>query len=163
MRYVASTMIGLLAGVFSGVGQAETTATTSFQVGAHVQSSCRIQSEDLRFQALSSPESQALNASATLSVHCTRGTYGDIRLGRGMQPAPESEHRRMTGEGDRYLGYKLQLLRSDATPDEDAWDTIPAPLVGNGKVRNLTLHGRLEAIPDTPGLLTDTVTLTLVY
>ncbi|GGX39621.1 spore coat protein U domain-containing protein [Saccharospirillum salsuginis] len=163
MRYVASTVIGLLAGFSSIVGQAETTATTSFQVGAHIQSSCRVQSEDLRFLSLSSAESQALNASATLSVHCTRGTYGDIRLGPGMQPAAESEHRRLSGEGGRSLGYRLQLVRGEASPGEEAWDTVPAPLVSDDTARRLTLHGRLDQAPDSPGLLTDTVTVTLVY
>jgi len=163
MRYLASTVIGLLTGFSPLVGQAETTATTSFQVGAQVQSSCRVQSGNLSFKALSSSERSALDASAALSVQCTRGTGGNIRLGPGMQPTPDSERRRMMGEGERSLSYQLQLVHGDAPPAEDAWDSVPAPWVGNGQVRRLTVHGRLDRAPEAPGLLTDTVTITLVY
>lgn len=163
MRYFASTGICLMAGVFTPAGQAETTATTTFQVGAQVQSSCRIQADDLRFKALASAESRSLNASATLNVHCTRGAYSEVRLDTGQQPDPASERRRLVGEGERHLGYRLQVRPADESPDEEGWDTLPAPLAGDGKARSLTLHGRLDEAPAAPGLLTDTLTITLVY
>lgn len=142
---------------------AETTATTTFQVGAQVQSSCRVQADDLRFAALEKPNIQRLDAGGSLIVHCTRGTFVGLSLDYGQNPHPETGERRLSGEGEFALGYRLQSQKAETAATKTGWEEPLPTLVSDGSRQVLTLYGELTEAPEEPRFLSDTLTITLVY
>ncbi|MEP4547014.1 MAG: spore coat protein U domain-containing protein [Saccharospirillum sp.] len=144
--------------------QAETTSTTTFQVGAQVQSGCRVQANDLRFAALDEAGVERLNTSALLSVHCTRGTYVGMMLDQGQNAHPETGVRQLAGEeAQAVLGYRLQHQKAESAPAETDWENGLPMLVSDGKRQALTLYGELAEAPNGSRFLSDTLTITLVY
>lgn len=142
---------------------AETTASTTFQVGAQVQSGCRVQADDLRFAALEKPNIQRLDAAGSLIVHCTRGTFVGLSLDYGRNPHAETGERRLMGEDGAMLGYQLQYQKAETAANETGWGRPLPTLVSDGSRQVLTLYGELTEAPEAPRFLSDTLTITLVY
>ncbi|MEX2367269.1 MAG: spore coat protein U domain-containing protein [Pseudohongiellaceae bacterium] len=145
-------------------GHAETTSTTTFQVGAQVQSGCRVQADDLRFPALDEANVERLNTSGSLNIHCTRGTHVGLMLDQGQNAHPETGMRQLAGEEPQaILGYRLQHQKSETAPTETGWDSGLPTLVSDGNRQVLTLYGELTGVPEASRFLSDTLTITLVY
>ena len=143
---------------------AETTSTTTFQVGAQVQSSCRVEVDDLRFSALDETDVERLNSSASFDVHCTRGTYVGLMLDSGQNAHPETGVRQLAGEESQaFLEYRLQHQKAETAATQTAWGNGPAVLVSDGTRQALTLYGELTEAPKGSRFLSDTLTITLVY
>lgn len=144
--------------------QAETTSTSTFQVGAQVQSGCRVQADDLRFPALDEADVERLNTSGSLNVHCTRGTYVGLMLDQGQNAHPETGVRQLAGEEPQaVLGYRLQHQKAETAPRETDWDNDLPMLISDGNQQVLTLYGELTEAPQASRFLSDTLTITLVY
>lgn len=144
--------------------RAETTSTTTFQVGAQVQSGCRVAVGDLRFPALDEANVERLTASASFTVHCTRGTFVGLMLDSGQHAHPETGVRQLAGEESQaFLGYRLQHQKAETVAAEADWGNGPAVLISDGTQQALTLYGELTEAPKGSRFLSDTLTITLVY
>lgn len=144
--------------------QAEKTSTTTFQVGARVQSGCRVEVDNLRFPALDDTHVERLNTSASFTVHCTRGTYVGLMFDQGQHAHPETGVRQLAGEASQvFLGYRLQHQKAQTEPMDTDWGNRPATLISDGTRQALTLYGELTEAPAISRFLSDTLTITLVY
>lgn len=144
------------------------TAGNSFQVTATVTSACTVSGTTLNFGASIDPLATAtpLDATSTLSVHCTNTTPYTVALNAGSNAGGASNFgARTMKSGNNTLGYQLYLDagRSSVWGDGTASSGTSAG-TGTGSAQTLTIYGRLPSLANVvPGSYTDTVTVTVSY
>ncbi|HLI12670.1 MAG TPA: spore coat U domain-containing protein [Alphaproteobacteria bacterium] len=152
---------GLLAAAAGAIPAEATTATTSFQVTANVQSSCTVSATAMAFGTYSLTSGNT--ATSTITVTCTNGTKATIALDNGQNGGRGGSFgtRAMSAGGSNYLGYDIYTSTAYTT----VWNTTNTQTVtSTGSPVNLTAYGRLPSgqAPAT-GSYTDTVTVTATF
>lgn len=152
----------------ASVGPVEAgSASGSLQVTATVLSACAVTGATLPFGNLDPvTTSGAVNASATLSVHCTNTTAYAVALDAGLNAggAANFSARRLSN-GSSTLDYQLyrDAARSIVWGDGSA-ATSTVQGTGNGSAQTLTVYGRIPALGSAaPGAYTDTVTIVVTF
>jgi spore coat protein U-like protein len=145
LKALAAMSFGLLA---VGAVQAQTTATTTFQVTATVDAACSVTAQDLVFGSYLATANK--DSTSTISVTCTSGTGYAVDV--GATPTV----RIMTGPG----GDLTYGMFSDST-HTSAFSITGAS--GNGLAQSHTVYGRIPsgqylAAGDYAGTVNVTVT-----
>jgi spore coat protein U-like protein len=156
--FKASAAAAILALVFASSASAST-ANTTFQVTASVQSACVISAAALPFGNYSGTQ---VDATTTISVTCTNTTPYNVGLDAGTSTGATVTARKMTN-GAQTLNYALY---SDSGRTVN-WGNSTGSWVGgtgNGSAQTLTVYGRLAGSQyPTPGSYADTITATVNY
>jgi len=139
------------------------TDTTSFQVTATVNDSCRVTAEDLAFGTYD-PNGEDLDATSTITATCTDGTNYEIGLDAGENAANATTTTRamVGGTGVAYLEYELY---SNASRDTiwDETDTVSNPSATGGD-NTETVYGQIPGGQFVPAEnYSDTINVTITY
>jgi spore coat protein U-like protein len=156
-----------LASLASAGSASAAIAAASFQVSAGVSPVCTIVASDLAFGAydpLVANAQVALDATATLTVTCTRGLTGAIAVDGGLYGSPAGGGRQMAS-GTWRLPYQIFKDASHTT----VWNAGPGgdvAVVGGGATRpeRIVLFGRVppgQVVLSGP--YTDAVTATVQF
>lgn len=136
------------------------TATTDFNVTAHVPTSCSI-STGPGTLAFGDYADAQIDAQTTFGVTCTSGGAYTVGLSNGDNYS--DPNRRMTDGSGHYLNYELYK----ETGRTNRWGNAGGELVsdsGTGSEQTLTVFGRL---PGSQGLIagdyTDNIDVTVTY
>lgn len=139
--------------------------STSFDVRIQIDDECVITSaSDLDF-GTGTLLTSAIDQVSTISVHCTNGTGYTVALDAGTGTGATVAKRYMTHESTtETIAYTL--YRDSARTQ--VWGTTSGELVsgtGTGQSVAHTVYGRVFAASTapSPGLYTDTITVTVTY
>jgi spore coat protein U-like protein len=133
----------------AGAAQAQSPATTTFQVSANVQAACAVSATDLAFGDYSPLAASPLDTTSTITVTCTNGTTYGVDLG------PTPDVRTIAGPQGSLLNFGM-FMSDHTTPFA----------VPTGTVAGLphTVYGRIPAAQFArPGGYSGTVTVTVSY
>lgn len=138
-----------------------TTATTTYNVTANVQSTCLISGNTLGFGTYTG---SVLSISTTLSVTCTNGTTYNVGLNPGTASGATVSTRAMTGPGGATLNYALYQDSGHSTNWGQTVGTDTEAGTANGSAQSITVYGQLAGNQFvTPGSYSDTITATVTY
>ena len=158
---LAAVIAVLTVGLASTPASATTTATTTFGIGATVQSTCLVSATAMSFGTYSG---SVANASSTVSVTCSNTTTYNVGLNPGTASGATVTTRQMTGPSSALLNYSLF---SDSSRSVNWGSTIGTDTVsgtGNGSSQSITVYGQVPAAQYvTPGAYSDTITATVTY
>lgn len=136
-------------------------------VSVTVQPSCAVQADAMAFGVYDPVAGGTLEAAASLTVACTKGTTATITLDQGGNAAPGSSddrpHRRMA-DGAQYLSYDLYADAARTT----AWGNTAASgrayVATTGSAQALAVYGRIAGQQDVAaGVFTDQVVATITF
>lgn len=145
----------------SNIPATASTATTTFNVTATVQSTCLISGSTLAFGTYTG---SALSVSTTLSVTCTNSTTYNVGLNPGTASGATVTTRAMTGPGGATLSYALYQDSGHSTNWGQTVGTDTKSGTGNGSAQTLTVYGLLAGNQyPSPGSYSDTITATITY
>lgn len=140
------------------------TATGSFQVQITIQATCiLVSASNLNFGTngvLSAP----VNQTSTITVQCTNTTPYNIGLNAGVNGGSVTTRQMKGGPTNQLINYSLF---SNAGLTQNWGQTIATDTVaatGNGAAQAFTVYGQVPAqTTPSPGLYTDTITVTVTY
>ncbi|CAN5417845.1 spore coat U domain-containing protein [soil metagenome] len=138
------------------------TATASMPISATVLSYCTITALPLPFGNYSTAQ---VDASSSVSVLCTTSTAYSVGLDAGTGAGATIAARKMTvAAGTDVLSYSLYLDSTRTSVWGTTVGTNTKAGTGSGLLQNIPVYGRVAANQSpTPGVYTDTVTVTLTY
>lgn len=147
---------------------AQGTATTTFQVTAHVRESCTIVSvPDLAFGDYDAVTGSLVAAATTLTFRCNPNTAYEIALDKGANPDATAFGTRAMVLGGESLGYGLytDLAHTDLWGAAAGVDTVTGTAPAPPADVALPIYGNIPAGQwVTSGDYTDTaVTVTITY
>jgi spore coat protein U-like protein len=158
---VAGAAISLTAIAVTSLPALATTATTTYNVTANVQSTCLISGNSLGFGTYTG---SVLSISTTLLVTCTNGTTYNIGLNPGTASGATVSTRAMTGPGGATLNYALYQDSGHSTNWGQTVGTDTEAGTANGSAQSITVYGQLTGNQFvTPGSYSDTITATVTY
>lgn len=138
-----------------------TTATTTYDVNATVQSTCLVSGNNLGFGNYSG---SAVAISTTLSVTCTNGTTYNVGLNAGTASGATVATRAMSGPGGATLNYALYQDTGHSTNWGQTVGTDTEAGTGNGSAQTITVYGLAAGSQFvTTGSYSDTITATVTY
>jgi spore coat protein U-like protein len=140
---------------------AASTASATMSVSATVLATCTVTSTPLAFGNYSGA---TLNQTATVGVFCTNGTTYTVALGNGSGTGATAAARLMSGTGGSTLSYSIysDSARSSVWGSTTGTNTVSG--TGNGALQSITAYGAIPASQaPSPGIYSDTVTVTLTY
>ena len=158
----------LLAGAGVAAEATAATASTTFQVTASVEKTCRIEAvSSLAFGNYDPTSDTAATGTGTIRVRCTTGTIAPIALNQGVNRSGDTTcvNRAMKSAASDELSYGLY----QATGATTAWGCAAGTntysyTAANASWNNLTVHGVIPAAQTAPiGAYTDTVTATITF
>jgi spore coat protein U-like protein len=147
------------------------TATDNLVVSATIANNCTISAGSIAFGAydpIGANLGAPLDATGTVTVHCTEGSSASIRLSQGANPDTGSSTeavpvRRLKSAENKHLEY---FLFSD-TERTTVWgndETAQVGHAGDGTPTPLTVWGRIPAGQNVPaGTYNDTVIATVTF
>jgi spore coat protein U-like protein len=138
------------------------TASATFQVQINIQASCTVVSATAMDFGTVGVLSAAVTQTSSIAIQCTASTPYDVGLSQGLNGGSVLT-RQMSGGGGQ-IGYSLYR---DAARTLNWGETLGADTVsgtGNGAAQTYTVYGRVPAqTTPSPGLYTDTITVTVTY
>jgi spore coat protein U-like protein len=143
--------------------------TATLKVSAHVAADCIVTATDLRFgdyDPVGIHRTQPLDATATLSVVCTRGTIAAIDLddGRTGGRTGAGTTRAMAGPGNRVLAYDIYREAARQTRWGRLAGGVSLPAATSTAARTLDVYGRVPPNQDVPiGAYADEVLVTIRF
>ncbi len=150
-------------------GAAGTTATATITVSATVASTCTVSANPLSF-GIYQPGQGSMSASTTLAVRCTKGAPFSVALNAGAGGGTVTQ--RLMSMGANRLQYNLYTTAAhttvwgDGTLSSTTVSGIGRGLMNAGAITQ-TVYGQVPDSPAnvdlTPGLYTDTITVTVSY
>jgi spore coat protein U-like protein len=157
----AMTMLLLGRSAYAGSASADLTVSVT------VASTCSIATAGLGFGVYDPLAGGQVDASAQVSVACTKGATAAVTLGQGEHALAGSSDaqpiRRMTS-GAAYLSYALYSDAVRSAPWGNTAVTGKAYLAASSQPAQLTVYGRIAASQDVPsGVFSDVVVATIVF
>lgn len=155
----------LALGLISTPASAATTASTSMQVSAQVQTSCSVSATSLTFSAYTGT---VLQATSSITVSCNTNDTVTIGLSKGQGDLASANNPRvMTGTspmGD-YLNYSLYSDNAYSIPWTDLSGTNYVTATVDGEAPSpLPVYGRIAGGQNSPAdTYTDSITVTVSY
>lgn len=148
----------------TGVAQAQSSDSDTFNVTATVIDACIITANDHAFGNYSPITGSDLDATSTIDVTCTNGLSYDVELDAGTTSGGAISARLMT-DSTNTLGYNLYTTSARTTVWGDGTSSsVTVSGTGNGSVQSLTVYGRVPASQTAPaGAYSDTVTATVNF
>lgn len=140
------------------------TATGSFQVQITIQATCiLVSATNLNF-GTNGVLSAVVNQTSTINVQCTNTTPYNIGLDAGVNGGSVTTRQMKGGPTNQLINYSLF---SNAGMTQNWGQTIGTDTVaatGNGAAQAFTVFGQVPAqTTPSPGLYTDTITVTVTY
>lgn len=169
-KKIGALAIAILA-ASSQVTLAQTTTTGTMPVSMTVAALCSVSAAPLSFPSASFLDAST-DASSTLTVRCTNGTFYYVTMGLGANATNNPDGRRMKANADDFLNYELftdsarttPWLASATTAPTDSTPVAGIPsAAGNGSNQTINVFGRVPVQNAAPGSYTDAVTVTLTY
>jgi spore coat protein U-like protein len=172
-RFPRTLLITLLAaGVLLASAQsaaAGTTATATIMVSTTVASTCTVSANPLSFGTYQ-PGEGSMSGSTTLAVRCTKGAPFSVALNAGTGGGTVTQ--RLMSMGASKLQYNLYTTAAHTSVWGDGTQST-ATVSGTGRglmsgaAITQTVYGKVPDSPAnvdlTPGLYTDTITVTVSY
>ena len=170
VRRFAVVSVALSLAMLPGSAEAAT-STAALTVQITITASCNIGTSTLNFGSNAGTALLAgnINASTTVSVTCTTGTPYSIGMDNGANAS--GSQRRMISSGN-FVSYNLYTDAGHA----NAWTTAASSTTctsanscalgtGNGTAQSTSIYGVVPSVATapTPGVYTDTVTMTVTY
>jgi spore coat protein U-like protein len=160
---VLATLLALAA---SSLSYAAGSASANLSISASVANNCTISTAALAFGSYDPVVTNAstnLDATATVTVACTKGATSTIGLGLGSNVSGST--RRMTDGSNNYLAYEIYQDSSRSTVWGNSGAELLSPSAAPSKsARSFTVYGRIPSNQDVPaGSYTDTVTATVNF
>jgi spore coat protein U-like protein len=140
------------------------TATGTFQVQITIQATCiLVSATNLNF-GTNGVLSAVINQTSTINVQCTNTTPYNIGLDAGVNGGSVTTRQMKGGPTNQLINYSLF---SNAGMTQNWGQTIGTDTVaatGNGAAQPFTVFGQVPAqTTPSPGLYTDTITVTVTY
>lgn len=167
MKKQVALVLGMLlstAGI-AGAGS----STSNMTVTATVTSSCTISAGPLAFGNYDAVAGPQVDATAQLSVACSRGAITSITLGQGQNPGVGSTDavplRRMKRDtATEMLSYMLYQDALRVLPWGNTALTGHVYIPATSAATNVPVYGRINALQDVPtGSYTDVVVATITF
>nr|WP_298249645.1 spore coat U domain-containing protein [uncultured Halomonas sp.] len=140
------------------------TDTTSFQVTATVNDSCRVTAEDLAFGIYDPNTANDRDAESTITATCTEGTNYDIELNAGGNATDASSTSRamVGGTSGAYLDYELYSDAGRSTVWNDTNMVNNSSATGGDNPH--TVYGQIPGGQFVPAeSYSDTINVTITY
>jgi len=160
-------VIGL--GAVVGIATAGTvaqaaTATSNFQVRITITAQClAATTNDLDFGSTGFLSAN-VDAQSSISVQCTNTTPYNVGFDKGANGTDVTARKLKGGPTNELISYAIY---SDSSRSVNWGNTVGTDTVagtGNGSAQTILVYGRVPPqTSPTPGLYTDTVTLTVTY
>lgn len=131
-----------------------------------VTSACTVAGNTLNFGNAINPVAGApVDATTTLSVECTATTGFTVALNAGANAGGGNQvNSRVLRSGANALPYQLYLNAARTSVWGDGVGSSVYSGTGTGQTQVLTVYGRLPSLTGvSPGVYTDTVTITVSY
>ena len=161
MTRVLRRLLAVVFALTSAPAAAAETVVEDVTVTAAIEAACSVMDDVLDFGRYDPLSAEALMATAQVKLSCPEGTRISVRLDGGKNPA--GGERRMAGGGGRFLRYNLytdgdrQQVWGDGTPLGQ-----PVEFTFESSNPYRTVFGLLPGgQPASPGLYSDTVTITV--
>lgn len=146
-------------------------ASATMTVTATVIATCTINSGNLSFgnyDAIGANSSAPLNGTAAITATCTQGASASVDIDPGLNASGvgNSQHRRMKGVGEKYLGYDIYQDSAHSRPWGTKTSGTAVSVTGSGGTTpvRLTAYGSVPGAQNIPvGSYTDSVAVTINY
>lgn len=147
------------------------TASGNLDVNMTINANCSVSASSLSFVAATFVDTNQ-DATSTLTVRCTSGTFYYITMGMGANSTGTPAVRRMKANTADFLSYSLFTDATRATPWLSSVTTAPTPTAGvsgapsgtgTGANQQFTVYGRVPPATAAPGTYSDTVAITVTY
>lgn len=149
----------------ASTGARATTATSPFTVQVTITASCTIVSGALlNFGGSVGVLTGNLDVSTTLQVQCTNTTAYNIGLDKGANGASVTARLMKGGPSNETIAYSLYRDSARTLNWGVTIGTDTQAGTGTGAAQTYTVYGRIgQQNTPTPGLYTDTITITVTY
>jgi spore coat protein U-like protein len=146
-------------------GASAATATSSFTVQVTIAASCTVVSAALlNFGGSVGVLTANLDVSTTLQVQCTNTTPYNVGLDKGANGASVTSRLMKGGPSNETIAYSLYRDSAHTLNWGVTIGTDTQAGTGNGAPQTYTVYGRIgQQNTPTPGLYTDTITITVTY
>lgn len=160
----AAARLGIIAGLVLLAGRADAaTATSSFSVQLTITAQCTIVSTSTLAFGTNGVINANIDQQGGVNVQCTNTTPYNIGLDAGANGGTTTT-RLMKGSTNETIQYKLYSNAGRTTNWGNTVGTDTVAGTGNGNSQPFTIYGRVppQTTP-TPGVYSDTVTVTVTY
>lgn len=145
-----------------GAAHAATT-TNTFTVQITIAASCTISSASTLNFGNQGVLTANVDQTSTVQVQCTNTTPYNIGLNAGLGSGATVTNRKLTN-GANTINYSLYSDSGRTTNWGNTVGTDTVASTGTGVAQSFTVYGRVPVqLTPTPGIYTDTVTVTLTY